>query len=187
MNITSSWLIICGYTCLFIRNHLSNSYSHDDDESDKSLSIKRCYNGGGESDKSLAIKRCYNGGGESDKSLAIKHCYNGGDESDKSLATKAQFVFPDSEVLPKRSCYGRKKHQIKCANGPPPEKVSWLRSPLHKLSTPKLQLSREFMFPKQLSFFSSLVTRQRLSGFQPRLCTVPIEIPSHTLVDTFIV
>ena len=29
----------------------------DDDESDKSLAIKRCYNGVDESDKSLAIKR----------------------------------------------------------------------------------------------------------------------------------
>ena len=28
---------------------------HDDDEIDKSLAIKRCYNGGDESDKSLAI------------------------------------------------------------------------------------------------------------------------------------
>ena len=30
-------------------------YAHDDDESDESLAIKRCYNGGDESDKSLAI------------------------------------------------------------------------------------------------------------------------------------
>ena len=77
-------------------------------ESDKSLAMKRCYNGGCESDKSLAMKCCYNGGGESDNSLAIKHCYNGGDESDKSLATKAQFAFQNSvrNKMCKRSTAG---------------------------------------------------------------------------------
>ena len=36
----------------------SDEYDDTSDESDKSLAIKRCYNGSGESVKSLAIKHC---------------------------------------------------------------------------------------------------------------------------------
>ena len=46
-----------------------------------------------ESDKSLAIKCCYNDDDENGKSLTIKRCFNGGDESYKSLARTATCSF----------------------------------------------------------------------------------------------
>ena len=55
-----------------------------------------------ESEKSIGIKRCYNGDNESEKLLAIKRCYNDDDESDKSLANIAHFAFFSPCY---RSCY----------------------------------------------------------------------------------
>ena len=79
--ITSYCLNGSGYACGISCNDNGTNDNHDskrpelnmkttarsdedddtNDESEKSLAIKRCNNGGDESDKSLAIKRCHNG------------------------------------------------------------------------------------------------------------------------------